>query len=325
MKALRVYQPFGKQNLKIEQVPKPEEKEGQIIVRVKKAGLNPIDYNLINGKILYNLAPVPHIPGSEVYGTTESDGRNVRKGDAVIIYPRMFDGTCEYCLEGKEYLCRNGGIWGVVTNGGYADFISVPESMVFKVNPRMDTDVAVSLPIGGLTAYHALKRTGASAGQKLLVYGASGNTGTFALQLGRTMGMDVYAVSRNNWLTDFGAHETFPPDKIPENFKADIVINSIGSSFWEQSIKHVANGGSIVTYGVQTGRESKLDIGDLYTREIRIIGSTGGNRKELSELLEISLRENFKVGTPSKLDLYDLKDALNLFETKVGGRIILQN
>jgi alcohol dehydrogenase len=325
MKALRVYQPFGKQNLKIEQIPKPEEKDGQIIVRVKKAGLNPIDYNLINGKILYNLAPVPHIPGSEVYGTAENEGKNVRKGDGVIVYPRIFDGTCEYCLEGKEYICRSGGIWGVVTNGGYTDFISVPESMVFKIDPRMDTDVAVSLPIGGLTAYHALRRSGASAGQKLLVYGASGNTGTFALQLGRTMGMDVYAVSRNNWLSDFGAHETYPPDKIPENFKADIVINSIGSSFWEQSVKHVANGGSIVTFGVQTGRESKLDLGDLYTREIRIIGSTGGNRKELTELLGIALRENFKLGTPSKFDLYDLKDALKLFETKVGGRIILQN
>lgn len=325
MKALRVYQPFGKQNLKIEDIPKPEQKDGYVTVKVKKAGLNPIDYNLINGKILYNLTPVPHIPGSEIFGIAETDGKHIKAGEGVIVYPRIFDGTCEYCLEGKEYLCRNGGIWGVVTNGGYSDFISVPESMLFRIDPKMDGDVAVSLPIGGLTAYHALRRAGASPDQKLLVYGASGNTGTFALQIGRTMGLEVYAVSRNDWLSDFGAVSTFAPDKIPEDFKADIVINSIGSTFWEESMKHVANGGSIVTFGVQTGRESKLDIGNLYTKEMRIIGSTGGNRKELKELIRMSIREKFKVGTASKMKLYDLKEAMSLFETKVGGRIILEN
>ncbi|OWP56381.1 MAG: alcohol dehydrogenase [Thermoplasmatales archaeon B_DKE] len=325
MKSFVISSPFGKENLRIEETQKPAEIEGNVTIRVKKAGLNPVDYNVINGKILYNLAPLPHVPGSEIYGTVETDGKHVKKGDAVIIYPRVFDGTCEYCLSGREYLCPNGGIWGVVSNGGYTDYVSVPEKQVFKLDRDMDSDIAVSLPVGGLTAYHALKRANAAPGQSVLVYGASGNTGTFAMQIAASMGLEVYAVSRNSWVTEFGATEVFSPNGIPDNFKVDIVIDSLGASFWENSVKHVTNGGSIVTFGVQTGRESKLDIGDLYTREIQMIGSTGGNRKELVELIKMTARKSFMVRVAKKFNLYDLKDAMGFFETKVGGRIILEN
>ena len=325
MKSFMISPPFGKDNLKIEEMDMPLKEEGNVTVRVRKAGLNPIDYNLINGRILYNLAPIPHVPGSEIYGIVETDGKYVKTGDRVIIYPRVFDGTCEYCLSGREYLCPHGGIWGVITNGGYSDFVSVPEKQLFKLNQQMDEDIAVSLPIGGLTAYHALQRAGAVPGQSLLLYGASGNTGTFAMQIADSMGIEVYAVSRNSWVREFGASDIFTHDSVPAGFKADIVINSLGSSFWEDSVRHVANGGSIVSFGVQTGRESRLDIGDLYTREIRIIGSTGGNRKELMDLIGLSERKQFKVRIAKKFSLYDLKAAMAFFETKIGGRIILEN
>jgi D-arabinose 1-dehydrogenase-like Zn-dependent alcohol dehydrogenase len=68
----------------------------------------------------------------------------------------VFDGTCDLCLIQSEMLCRNVGIIGVATNGGFAEYISVPERNVFKIPDEMDWDLAASLSISNLTAFHAL-------------------------------------------------------------------------------------------------------------------------------------------------------------------------
>lgn len=324
MKAARVYSPFGKENLKIEEIDEPTPSHGEVLVRVEKAGLNPIDYNLIHGKIVYNLQPVPHIPGSEVIGTVISDGLTVKKGDKVMVYNRIFDGSCEFCLSNREHLCKNGGIWGVVTNGGYAETIAISESNLFKIPSGLDEDTAVSVPIGALTSYRALLRAGASVGKSILIYGASGNTGIFAIQIAKAMGMDVYAVSRKKWLKDYGVADVFEAGEILETFTADIVMNSLGSDFWESSLKHVSVDGALVTFGVLSGREGKVDIANLYTREMRIIGSTGGTRKDLHDLLSIMKRHPMKAPVSKKFSLSNISEALEYYTENRDGRIVIE-
>jgi D-arabinose 1-dehydrogenase-like Zn-dependent alcohol dehydrogenase len=106
------------------------------------------------------IKPLPHIPGSELSGVVERIGTHVtsiKEGDRAIVYSRVFDGTCDMCLNQSEMLCRNGGIIGVITNGGFAEYISVPERNVFKIPDEMDWDLAASTSISILTAFHALK------------------------------------------------------------------------------------------------------------------------------------------------------------------------
>ncbi|MCL4438159.1 MAG: alcohol dehydrogenase, partial [Candidatus Thermoplasmatota archaeon] len=74
MKALLVGPKFGNENVTVSDVKNPPDEKGSIRVKLTLAGMNPLDYNLINGKILYNLQPVPHIPGSEAIGTAMDDG-----------------------------------------------------------------------------------------------------------------------------------------------------------------------------------------------------------------------------------------------------------
>lgn len=327
MKAAVVYSPFGAEKLKIEEIEEPELKgksENQIIVKIDKAGLNPVDFSVIHGKIVYNLSPVPHIPGSEAIGTALTDGKNIKKGDKVMIYNRVFCGSCEYCLSNNEHLCINGGIWGVVSNGGYTEKVAIPEHNLFKIPEGIDDNVAVSTPIGALTSYRSLLRAGAEAGKKLLIYGASGNTGIFAAQLGHIMGLEVYAVSRKDWMKDYGAKEVFRAEKIPEDFKADIVMNSLGSTFWESSMKHIKPTGSLVTFGVLTGREAGIDIANIYTREISIVGSTGGTRKELQSLLNIMKIHEMKAPVAKTFKLENIKDAIEYFKETRDGRIIIE-
>ena len=69
----------------------------------------------------------------------------------------VFDGTCDMCLNGYEMLCRSGGIIGIVTNGGFAEYVSVPEKNVFKIPNDIEWELAASLPVTTITPYHALK------------------------------------------------------------------------------------------------------------------------------------------------------------------------
>ena len=323
MKAVFVGPKFGNSAVRIEETGITDPGREDVLVKVVAAGLNPLDYNLINGNIVYNLKPVPHIPGSEVIGIVERDSRSFKKGQRVMVYNRVFDGTCEMCRTHREHLCTNGGIWGVVTNGGYSEYVTVPEKNAMAIPDSIDNDTAVSIPIGALTAYRALKRAGAAAGKKLLVYGASGNTGIFAIQFASIMGLDVYGVSRKEWVREYGCTEVFGDGKIPDQFRADIVMNSLGSLFWDDAVKHIQTGGTLVSFGVLTGREAKLDIASLYTREVSIIGSTGGDLKDLTETLEIMKTHRVRVPVAKRFNFNDIGAALEEYSRIRDGRIII--
>ncbi|KPV46823.1 alcohol dehydrogenase [Acidiplasma aeolicum] len=315
MKAV-VINNFGAENLEIRDVDEPS---GGIKVMVKKAGLNPLDYNLIAGKVVYGVSPMPHIPGSEIMGIAMEDGKNIKKGDRVIVYNRIFDGSCEMCISGNEHLCYNGGIWGVVTNGGYSEYISVDEKNLFKVPDVIDDNTAVSIGIGALTAYRAIKMARPAPGSKILVYGA-GNTGIFTVQIARIMGLDVYVYSRKNELGKFGI-TVF--NKIPDDFQADTVINPLGNGLLSESLKYVKRRGKLITYGVLTGRNFEADIADIYTNEKQIIGSTGGTRQDLYELLKIMSLNRFYLPVYMEYSLWNIKKALEDFTNRETGRIIL--
>ncbi len=314
MKAIS-FSKYGMENLNIIDLPEPE---GKLKVKITKAGLNPLDYNLIMGNVVYGVEPFPHIPGSEVMGIAMEDGKIIRKGDRVIVYNRIFDNSCEMCYSGNEHLCNNGGIWGVVTNGGYSEYISMGEQNLFRVPDNIDDNTAVSIGIGALTSYRAIKRAAPSAGKKLLVYGA-GNTGIFTIQLAKLMGLDVYALSRKHDLEKLGI-TVF--NSVPDNFKADIVINPLGDGLLSDSLKHLKRRGRLITYGVLTGRTGEIDIADIYTNEKEIIGSTGGSRGDLYELLDILKNHRFYLPVYKEYSLWNINDALYDYKNRESGRIV---
>ena len=257
--------------------------------------------------------PIPHIPGAEISGVVERIG------------------TCDTCLNQSEMVCRNGGLIGVLTNGGFAEYISVPERNVFKIPADLDWDIAASLPVTSLTPYHALKEASLKINENLLVFGASGNTGMIAVQLGKKMGAKVIAVSRDNWIrTDFGADYIINDyDKVVEHLKeitqdkmADVVLNSIGVGTWDSSFASVGSNGRWVAFGGLTGADVHLNVQSLYTRQIKLLGSTGGTRKELQELIDMS--KELKVRVWKKFKLEDIKEALQaIFAKERDGRILL--
>jgi NADPH:quinone reductase-like Zn-dependent oxidoreductase len=329
-----VFDKPGIENLEVmDNVEKPKlANPDNVLIKVKVAGLNPIDNVVVSGSIP-TVRPIPHIPGAEVSGIVDEIGSEVsglKKGDRVVIHNKVFDGKCDMCLSGLDMICRNGGLISVITNGGFAEYIVVPQRNVFKIPDDMDWDLAASLPVTVLTPFHALNEACMKINEFLLVFGATGNTGMIATQLGKRMGARVIAVSKEEWVRDFGADYIIRDyDRIVEQVReitsgkmADVVLNSLGIKTWDSSFESTGINGRLVSFGGLTGADVKLNIQSLYSRQIKLIGSTGGTRKELRDLIDN--HDKLQLKKWKRFDLDNVQEALHaLFSKERNGRIFL--
>jgi NADPH:quinone reductase-like Zn-dependent oxidoreductase len=328
-----VFEKPGLENLKVTaDAEEPKLTDHDVLIKVKTAGVNPIDQSVVLGS--YPASPMPHIPGAEIAGTVDRVGNHVQglnKGDRVIVYNGLFDGTCDMCLNGSENTCRNGGLIPVTANGGFAEYVAVPQQNVFKLPDDISWDAAASLPVTGLTPFHALMEASLKIDEYLVVFGPSGNTGMIATQVGKKMGAKVIAVSKEESPKEFGANYVISDyGKVPEHVReithgkmADVVLNSIGAKAWDSSFASVGMNGRLVTSGGLTGPEVNLNIRSLYLKQIKLIGSTGGTRAELRELIDSSAKD-LKVKVWKRFGLEDVKEALEALSAKDReGRILL--
>ncbi|WP_338598271.1 alcohol dehydrogenase catalytic domain-containing protein [Sulfolobus tengchongensis] len=328
MKAL-VFDKNGIENLRYSDYKDPDIGNHEVLIKIKMAGVNPVDYYTVE-RLKVN--PIPHIPGVEFSGEVVKVGEHVKSvkvGDRVTIYGRIFDGTCDMCMAGYETVCRNGGRIGVDANGGWAEYIALEEKYVFKLPNEYSWEMGSSLTVAALTAYHALKEADLRPSQTLVIFGASGNTGMFLVQLGKKFGAKVIAVSRKSWLRDFGADLIVDYNEVEEKVKeftngkmADIVVNSLGEQFWDKSFSVVGVKGKLVTFGTLLGASVKVDISQLYAKHISILGVNRGNRKDFVELLDLC--KDCKVKTWKTFKLEEGKEALReLFSNQRDGRIFI--
>ncbi|HZI72085.1 MAG TPA: zinc-binding dehydrogenase, partial [Nitrososphaeraceae archaeon] len=193
-----------------------------------------------------------------------------------------------------------------------------------------DWDLAASLPVTALTPYHALNDASLQVNESLLVFGASGNTGMMAIQFAKKIGAKVIAVSKNKKVKDIGADYIITDyDKVVEQVKditqgkmADVVLNSVGVQAWQSSFDSVGVNGRLVTFGGLTGADVKLNVQSLYLRQVKLIGSTGGTRKQLKDILGISNELKIKVWRRFRLE--ETKEALQaLFAKERDGRVLI--
>lgn len=150
-----IFEKPGLENLDVkENVVEPKTTDHDVLVKVKMCGINPVDYIVVSSS-LPKLYPLPHIPRAEISGIIEEVGShvssNLKKGDKVAVHNKVFDGNCDMCLNGLDMICRNGGLVGAITNGGFAEYISVPAKNVFKIPDDINWELAASLPVTSLT------------------------------------------------------------------------------------------------------------------------------------------------------------------------------
>lgn len=238
----------------IEEHPDPVPQAGELLVRVRGAGLNGADILQMKGR--YPAPPgVPaDIPGLELAGEVVQAGRGVERFE-----------------EGDR-------VMAIVAGGGQAEYAIVHERIAMPVPDELDWTAAGGVPEVFTTAHDALfSQGGLIAGERLLVHGAAGGVGTAAVQLGQMAGARVTATVRNEQsrarLAALGVH-AIAPEGFEEAGPFDMILELVGAPNWEGNLKALAYLGRICVIGVGAGAQVDMNLLMLMAKRGSIHAST---------------------------------------------------
>ncbi|MBA2392510.1 MAG: NADP-dependent oxidoreductase [Ktedonobacteraceae bacterium] len=245
IRAIRVYNYGDENQLTLDHIPRPEPQAGEVLVRVHAAGVNPMDWKIRRG-YFKEVLPVqfPYIPGLELAGIVEEVGPGVtawKIGQAV---------------------------YGQSMKGTYTDYAVAPvESLALKPQ-SVSFEEAATIPVGATTAWQALFEYGKlEAGQRVLIQGAAGGVGLFAVQFARWKGAHVLAATSSanvDFVRSLGAetvidYTTTALASVVHD--VDLVFDVVGGSALEASLQALKRGGTLVTIAGQPAAEKVQERG----------------------------------------------------------------
>jgi len=285
-------------NVKTGTLDKPEPGEGEVLVRVKSAGVNPVDAAIIPGNLKGAIpAEFPAIPGWDMAGEVVENGHAARRfelGDEVYAYARR----------------------PVVQHGTFAEYITIPESYLALRPQKVTMDEAGGIPLVGLTAYQSLYEAGAlEEGQTVLILGASGGVGTIGIQLAKAKGATVIGVAsekNHEYMKELGAdhvidysdnHVGEAVSEIAEN-GVDLIFHCSRGDAFEQAMETgvLKEGGKIVSI-----TKSQPDISDDIDFTYVFVEP---NASQLDHLRELTDEGKIEVHVSKTYSLNETADAL---------------
>jgi NADPH:quinone reductase-like Zn-dependent oxidoreductase len=299
MKAVRIHQFGGPEVLTYEDIPDPQPRKDQVLVKVKACSLNHLDVWVRKGLPGVKL---PHILGSDIAGEVVAVGEyvsGVKPGQRALVAPMHFCGHCVKCLAGMQNQCREFTVMGNAVDGGNCELFTAPAASVIPIPDSLDFNQAASVPLVFVTAWHMLVGlAGVRPGQTVLVLWASSGVGIAAIQIAKlfhcrviTTAGDESKLEQGRALgADYGINHY--KQKISEEVRritnkegVDIVVEHVGAATWEESMKCLKTAGALVTCGATTGPSVGVDLRHLFARQLRILGSYMGTMGELHEVL----------------------------------------
>lgn len=257
-----------------EDVPKPG--PGEVLIKVKAAGICGTDAHIIKGE---SASTPPVILGHEYAGEVIELGEGVTTlslEDRISIDPNIFCQTCYYCHSGKEHLCLNLTALGVDIDGGFAEYAVVPEVQAHLLPPSVDfTAGAFIEPVA--CCIRGLQQARIQPGDEVAILGG-GPIGLILLQLAVAAGgrVTVSEPAQGKWglAKELGALRTVLPEELPSD-AFDVVIEAAGvKATVEQSIKVARRGASVVWFGVSPqGTQAAIEPHEVFRKELQISGS----------------------------------------------------
>ena len=310
MKALSFKAPH--QPVTLGEAPKPEPKNGEVMVELKAAAMNHRDVWMTHG--LY-----PNLTEGVILG---SDGAGYVGERAVIINPNINWGDNPNYPNHKTYQ-----ILGMPSDGTFAEYIAVAEDRLADKPEHLSMEEAAALPLGGLTAFRALfSKAKATKKDKVLISGVGGGVALFACQFAIAAGAEVYVTTGSDEkiqkAVDIGAKGgiNYKTEKWHKAFAkefsgVDVVIDSAGGAGFDSLLKVCNPMARVATYG---GTRGKIAITPqvLFWKEIQIFGSTMGSDEEFQKMVGFVNEHKIK---PVVDSVYDLADAGAAFEKMDNG------
>jgi alcohol dehydrogenase, propanol-preferring len=332
------------------ELPRPA--KGEALVRIDYSGVCHTDLHLIEGS--YNLGngkKIPtglHLPvtlGHEISGTVEEipPENGLRKGDRVIVYPWIGCGSCRKCVAGLENLCEGKPRFlGVFLDGGYSDYVLVPDARYLVNAGQIDPKQAAPLACSGLTAFSSVKKCNLGQDDTLFVVGAGG-LGTIAVQIAKKIfgARVVMADIDDDKLelarklgADFVINTAKMQEKeivadlraiTPGGRGADAAIDFVGiRATCSLGFRVIGKGGTLVVVGL-AGGIIELPLALFPLRGVQIIGNFTGTLNDLVELVDISKEGLVSPVISEVCPLEDANIALDkLNRGEVKGRILLR-
>ena len=284
----------------------------EILVKIEACGVCHSQLHSIEGdwKDIGIPPTLPTVPGHEVVGKIVEIGSNVTKfkvGERVGITPLLGSCLdCQYCNDGKEYLCEKMDVTGESLKGGYTEYITVSEDFVTKVPDTMKSEYAAPLFCAGITAYKAVKAAEPKKNKKIAVFGIGG-VGHMAIQFAKIEGCEVSGVSRKEKHLEvakkLGADNVFVYSSNQKQFLQDVnekyglfdaaIVFAPVEQVTDTAIKSIKKGGIVVVATV--GNIPNF----LAFEEKTVRGTLIGSRKDMEDVIKISDEHKLKVVTES--------------------------
>jgi NADPH:quinone reductase-like Zn-dependent oxidoreductase len=338
MKAVRLHEFGGPEVLRYEGIPDAEPRKDQVLIRVKACALNHLDIWVRKGLPGVKL---PHILGSDIAGEIVAVGEYVTAfnvGQRVVLAPMHFCNHCAKCVAGLQNECPDFTVLGNAVDGGNCELIAVPAVNVIPIPDGLDFVQAASVPLVFLTAWHMLVgRAGIRPGQTVLVLGAGSGVGIAAIQIAKLFHARVIttagdesklekarALGADHGIDHYKQKISQEVRKITDKQGVDIVVEHVGAATWDESVKSLKPGGTIVTCGATTGPNVGFDLRFLFSRQLNLLGSYMGTMGELHEVLRQIFAGRLKPIVDRTFALKDARAAHEYLEaSQMFGKVVL--
>ncbi|HUF05266.1 MAG TPA: NADPH:quinone reductase [Aridibacter sp.] len=319
MKAIFVREYGGPDVMAVEDTSVPTPKEGQVLVRIEAAGVNPVDTYVREGKHA-SAPPLPFIPGKDAAGTVEETGQ----------------GADKFKKGARVYLA------GSVT-GTYAEYAVCSEDQVWELPENVSFDAGAGVFVPCATAYRALmQKAGAKEGEKVLIHGASGAVGIAAIQWAKHAGLEIYATAGSEkgqeLIRDQGVEHVYDHSSEPEfeyldriredSGGVDVILEMLANKNLQEDFRTLSMFGRIIVIGSRGTLEfdPRLVMGTEATiRGMALFNAPPEPMEEIHEAIGNGLRKGYLKPVIGKA--FALEDApqahREVIENRAYGKIVL--
>lgn len=338
MKAAIFYGPG--QPLKIEEVPTPQPKPGQVLVKIAACGVCHTDLHYTDHNVPTFKKP-PLILGHEATGVVAALGRGVTgwaEGDPVLLPAVYGCGVCDACRQGRENICDQMVMFGNNVDGAFAEYIAVNQHTLFALPPELPVIESCIIADAITTPYQAVVNRGrVKPGQTVAVFGCGG-IGLNIVQMATVAGGQVIAVDilddKLEWARQMGAVTTVNPGQVARVDReirkfsgggVDVAFEAIGlPDTQETALASTRNGGRLVLVGY-SARPMTLNSGRTMYREMEIIGSLGCPASEYPKVIELARTGKIKVKplVTARFSLDNINDAFDTLRRGQGIRSVI--
>jgi NADPH2:quinone reductase len=313
VRAIQITEFGGPEVLGLVELPIPEPAAGEVLIRVRRAGMNYADTHSRTGTYVHQPS-LPLVPGIEVAGVREDTGERVI---------------------------------AMVGTGGYAEYAVAPEALTFPIPENLDDDTALAVLVQGLTAWHLYRTAGrVEPGESVVVHSAAGGVGSLAVQLGHPLGAGrvigtASSPERRELARSLGADVVIDPDPeglterlidANEGREVDVVFDMAGGEVFERSYRALAHFGRIVVCGISTSEPNRISSGSLLRHSRSIVGFYLMHTAERPELFATALDDLLARAQRGELravvgGVYPLADAAraqsDLRSRRTSGKLLL--